>query len=216
MSYILDALRRAEAERSRGALPGVHTPVPPAAAVLPAQGRPTVLRPAAAMAAAGVLAALAAAAWWSAHRPGTGPAAATVAQPPATAPDHAMPAAPQPAQAEPPPAAKPRVRPVPAPPAQRPAAPKPTPPPPSPAAPAPAAEAVGFARDVPESVRRQLPNLQVSGVSYSSNPQHRMAIVNGQVLREGDAGAPGLVLERIEPQQTVWTFGGYRYAVPMH
>ncbi|AVT19131.1 hypothetical protein C7Y68_03250, partial [Paracidovorax avenae] len=28
MSYILDALRRAEAERGRGAIPGLHTPGP--------------------------------------------------------------------------------------------------------------------------------------------------------------------------------------------
>ena len=39
MSYILDALRRAEAdrERERGAVPGLHSPALPADAALPAR-----------------------------------------------------------------------------------------------------------------------------------------------------------------------------------
>ena len=91
--------------------------------------------------------------------------------------------------------------------AERPATPAPTP------ATAPRTEVAR--KDLPESVRQQLPALQLSGVSYSSNPQHRMAIVNGQVLREGEQGAPGLVLERIDPQQTVWSFNGNRFAMPL-
>lgn len=68
--------------------------------------------------------------------------------------------------------------------------------------------------DLPPAVREQLPTLQLAGVTYSSNPQYRMAIVNDQVLHEGDQAAPGLVLERIEPGRTVWAFRGYRYALP--
>jgi len=67
--------------------------------------------------------------------------------------------------------------------------------------------------DLPAAVRDQLPALQLAGITYSANARHRMAIVNGQVLHEGEQAAPGLVLERIEPQRTVWAFGGYRYAL---
>jgi general secretion pathway protein B len=67
--------------------------------------------------------------------------------------------------------------------------------------------------ELPPSVREQLPALTVTGATYSSNPAHRMAIVNGQVLQEGDQAAPGLKLERIEQSRTVWLFQGYRYAV---
>lgn len=67
--------------------------------------------------------------------------------------------------------------------------------------------------DLPESVRTQLPTLKISGATHSNNPAYRMAIVNGQVLHEGDVAAPGLVLERVEPGRTVWTFRGYRYGV---
>lgn len=68
--------------------------------------------------------------------------------------------------------------------------------------------------ELPEALRTQLPTLKVTGATYSANPAYRMAIVNGQVLHEGDPAAPGLVLERIEPGRTVWAFRGYRYAVP--
>ena len=67
--------------------------------------------------------------------------------------------------------------------------------------------------DLPESVRAQLPVLKISGITYSSNAVARMAIVNGQVLHEGDPVAPGLLLERIEPGRTVWSFRGYRYGL---
>lgn len=68
--------------------------------------------------------------------------------------------------------------------------------------------------DLPEAVRAQLPALKVTGATHSSNPAFRMAIVNGEVLHEGGQAAPGLLLERIEQGRTVWSFRGYRYAVP--
>ena len=67
---------------------------------------------------------------------------------------------------------------------------------------------------LPPAVRAQLPTLEIAGLSYSSNPAHRMVIVNGQVLHEGDQAAPGLLLQGIEPQRTLWSFQGYRYALP--
>ena len=79
---------------------------------------------------------------------------------------------------------------------------------------APAATPVFAANELPPAVREQLPTMQVAGITYSSNAQFRMVIVNGQVLHEGDSAGPGLVLERIEPARTVWSFKGYRYALP--
>jgi general secretion pathway protein B len=83
----------------------------------------------------------------------------------------------------------------------------------APAAAAPQAAPVFAQGDLPEAIRAQLPALKVSGATYSNNPAHRMAIVNGQVLHEGDQAGPGLTLDRIEPGRTVWSFRGYRYAV---
>ena len=80
-----------------------------------------------------------------------------------------------------------------------------------------ATQAPVFAQaDLPPAVREQLPTLQLAGVTYSTNPLDRMVIVNGQVLHEGDQAAPGLGLERIEPNRTGWGFRGYPYWLPSH
>jgi len=79
----------------------------------------------------------------------------------------------------------------------------------------PAITAVFALVDLPVAVRGQLPRLQLAGLTYSSNPAHRMVIVNGEVLHEGDTAAPELVLERIEANRTVWRFKEWRYAMPM-
>lgn len=64
---------------------------------------------------------------------------------------------------------------------------------------------------MPASVRQQLPSLGVSGSTYSSNPAHRLLIINNQVLREGDALAPGHVLEQIREKSALLNYQGTRY-----
>ena len=295
MSYILDALRRAEAERSRGAVPGLHTPViagAGAAPVAPLRAGPLGGGSAAAVGLALILAAAAVGGWWvtrgggeagnkqparadaaqgdrgtampsplpglsaalsaaSSAEPSVPPDApvatggasaanATSSKAPASAstqrvvpsprdnappvaapvggsvggtqrakPSVAVPAAAKPSASErPQPPAALAARELAAPPttprAAQPLATK------VPAVVVPSTGAVFAQVDLPEAVRAQLPTLKISGITYSSNPVARMAIVNGQVLHEGDAAAPGLLLERIEPARTVWAFQGYR------
>lgn len=264
MSYILDALRRAEAERGRGAVPGIHTPAVPVPGAVPVAGRSVISPVLVAVAVVAVTAVAAGGTWWVLQRPvpagavvvaaapatsaavapsmptvaSTAPPAAVaspepapavapaVTPPPAPAPRAAAPQreraaqAPSPSVAPRSPAADPE-RPRPAVPAPRERTP-PAPAPraadvavanPAPAA-APAATGTVFAQaDLPEAVRAQLPSLKISGVTYSSNPVYRMAIVNGQVLHEGDPAGPGLLLEKIEPGRTIWSFKGYRYGL---
>ena len=217
MSYILDALRRAESERGRGAVPGLHTQAPDAGGAS-AAGRPAPANLWAGVA-LGVVAVAALAAggtWWFLQR--QAPAAERVV---VAAPAPAVPAAPvAPAAPDPIPTPRPVDKRTAPPQRERPAAPVASPP----VARASAAEppgqgppqeaAVVFAQgDLPDAVRAQLPALKVSGATHSNNPAYRMAIVNGQVLHEGEQAAPGLLLERIEPGRTVWSFRGYRYAV---
>ena len=59
--------------------------------------------------------------------------------------------------------------------------------------------------------RAQLPQLNVNGASYSANPAHRMLIVNGQVVREGQEVRPGLRLEVIGPRSAILNEGGRRF-----
>lgn len=89
MSYILDALRRAQAERGRGSVPGLHTPASPVAVptvqrAAPARGLPWMVL--AALAGVGA----AAGAWWLVRAP----SATVAAVVPAPAPAIPAPAAP--------------------------------------------------------------------------------------------------------------------------
>lgn len=264
MSYILDALRRAEAERGRGAVPGIHTPAVPVPGAVPVAGRSVISPVLVAVAVVAVAAVAAGGTWWVLQRPVPAGAVVVAAAPAtsaavapsmptvaSTAPPAAV-ASPEPAPAvapavTPPPAPAPRAaapqreRPAPAPsPSVAPRSSAADPERPRPAAPAPrertpaaaapraadlaaanpapaaalAATGTVFAQaDLPEAVRAQLPSLKISGVTYSSNPVYRMAIVNGQVLHEGDPAGPGLLLEKIEPGRTIWSFKGYRYGL---
>lgn len=222
MSYILDALRKAEAERERerGTVPHLMAQplgTPPTEAA-PRRG---------ALWGAGVALALVAAVgagWWLAHQ---------TAAVPDTTPSAAAPATggtvPAPAIATTAPAPTPTtpvatgglaaLDPVPRPP--RPAADTgpvaaPAPPAVDSAAPPPAASRPAAGRTVaydqlPPDVRRQLPVLNLGGAIYSDTPSARMLLVNGQLQREGDHVAPGVVLEQIQPRSAVLRWRDLRY-----
>lgn len=229
MSYILDALRRADAERERGRVPGLHSQVslprePQAPRKAPrSRAVPVWVWPA-------LLAALAVAAlgWWMRPVPGAvapGPDGSpstvaippTVAQAPATPPASpappaaaaSSPSAPSPA-APVPPAPAPILAPAaPAPAAASPrSAPAAPTTPPAPATAAPADDSLPRVADLSPAARSGLPPLQVSGATYSQTPAMRMLIVDGQVLNEGQDIAPGLKLESIGPRAAVLNHQG--------
>jgi general secretion pathway protein B len=78
MSYILDALRRAEAQRSRGAVPTLDSPVPDLAGPARSAHR---LAPAAGIAAAVVAVMVGAGAWWLLRLAAPAPSVAVVPEP---------------------------------------------------------------------------------------------------------------------------------------
>ena len=229
MSYILDALRRAEAERQRGAVPGLQDQPQPLSAPAAAPAADPSRAGLRALAAIGLLAAGGAAAWWWLKPPAAAPMAPVVAAAPAqpvvqvappsppapVAPAPVVPAAVSSAPAVA--AATPALvlPPIPAQPAE-PAAEPPRKPASRPAAAAPvvpvapAPDAVRR-QDLPENVRQQLPALTVAGATYSENPRYRMVIINGQVVQEGDTAAPGVVLETIRQKEVVLRAQGYRF-----
>jgi general secretion pathway protein B len=190
MSYVLEALRRAEAERQRGNVPGLHAqtlPSPEAVAAEPDQTSPS--RGVWMAAWLLLLALLLAAAGWGVGRgPSTGRDAPPVVA--AEAP------APPPVVVLPPPPPAPVVR-APA----RPAAP----------AVAENPDRIVKLEDLPDALRRQIPPLAFGGATHSSEPSARMLIVNGQIWREGDELAPGLKLERIELRAAQFRFRDRRF-----
>ena len=234
MSYILDALKRAESERERGSVPGLHSqsvPLRRPVAETRAVVKPLVLVGALiALTLSGVLA------WRSG---GLGPVASGAGMPvvvigssptgqiavatPAVAAAPAM--APAPAAVNTSssvvPASAPPARAIAARPAIRPAAsaaslkPVPRPQPVATVATAsvPASRSVVASSEMPADVRQTLPKVVVSGSTYSDNRALRMLIINGDVFREGEKLTPDLQLEQIRAKSAVLNFKGLRYTV---
>jgi len=240
MSYILEALKKAQAERQLGNAPTIHAPPPMYAAPDRAQGghrRHLMIG-----LGLGVLVAAGALLW--VRHGGEQPvrlAAAPVTVPapvsaPAVAPAPAPVPAPAPASAPAAPAAPMQ---APAPREAAPVAAKPAPapakvaapaPPPvrvaeaplsaAPVAPAPVASAQPAGEDnlrtlqqLPEAVRREIPQVSFGGYIYSPTPGESLLLVDKMLRREGEEVAPGLVLERLMPKAAVMNYRGTRYRV---
>ncbi len=224
MSYILDALRKADAQRERSPARGIHAQPALAPVRDEAGDRASRLIWLAAGAVAGA-ALIALIGWWLSGPDAVSPPVPVASQPMAPAPAPTVAATP-PSPASPAPASAPA-------PASEvlPAAPPPRPAPqaappvefgnvPKPAGTAAAGSPAGQANDrllsaaeLPPEVLRDLPKLTITGGVYSTNPALRMLIVNGLVLNEGAEAAPGVMLAQIRPKVAVLTFRGWRYGV---
>ena len=221
MSYILDALKRADAERQHGTVPSLHTrqvTTPALQNTSGAQNRRWLTAGAVLILAAAAAAAAVGGWFWRAPSndaprqadaqialtsPVASPpplpalAAPTLLPAPVPAPVTAAPVAPKP---KPEPAPKPEAPP------RRIAAPKPAPPPPA-AAPAD----LPLLSELPENIRRQIPAMAINGVVYSDNPGQRVLLVNQQVLTQGSQAVPDVKLEEIRPHSSVFSFQGTRF-----
>lgn len=220
MSYILDALRKADAQRARDPARGIHAL--PLKMSSTGESKFRVNRVMLWGAMAVVLAALAAVAWQlvapSPQVIAVAPVAIPVAAPaPAAAPTPAQQTVVSPAASVSPPAPAPlpvpqlplglsRRGPIVEVPKAAPAAANATPP-------AASTERAPNVSRLPPEGQGGLPKLAITGGVYSENPAQRMLIVNGQVFSEGAEPVPGVVLEQIRPSSAVLKFGGIRYTV---
>lgn len=229
MSYILDALQRADAERARGGVPTLHDR-PPATPPLHTRfgGQQHV---GLALATTVLVVGLGAAGWWL--WPAT----------PSPAPAEPITPLPLPAAVSALPATQPK------PPASTPQAPPATPraPPATPRATAsasalaavpatttlpktktmetvkvaaastpPASPATKTAlppllAELPEATRLQIPSLAITGAVYSENPAQRLLLVNGLVLGQGSQVAPDLTVVEIRANRSEFDFRGTRF-----
>ena len=238
MSYILDALKKAESERTLGSIPNVHAPTPNAAVETDGPAWRNWLPWSLAAAALAVL--LLGLAWLQPWRPATPVAPAPTPAPLEIVAAPAIPApveAPAPAPVPPPAQLKPEPiapRPISPSPPQRPAKPAPlaaapkavakTETPPATTASVPAKEAapvaapseevsIGSVRDLPQNIQAELPAIVVNGYIYAKTPSDRSVLMNQKLLHEGDQVAPGLVLEKMLPKGAILSYKGYRYRV---
>jgi len=66
---------------------------------------------------------------------------------------------------------------------------------------------------VPQSVREGMPELHITVLVYAQKPEDRFLLINGQRLREKEQLAEGLVLEEIQREKAIFSYGGYRFYV---
>lgn len=232
MSYILEALKKAEAERQQGAVPSLHAPATtlPTDIGMPAKRRQIIVG-------AGILLAISLGllAWlrpWqsapaslpaplplAAEPSPTTPTSPTLTPTPTRTalPETAIVAvAPAPTEVVPQPTAKPR------------AAAQERPPKASrqaeagqsalAASAAPAAPVVAAAAATPPAAAapiasRELPGVSIGGYIYSETPAERQLLVNKRLMHEGEEVTPGLTLEKMLPKAAIFNYRGQRYQV---
>lgn len=217
MSYILDALRKSDQMRQRGATPTLASVPPPA----PAASRSRRLRNgviAVALIGAGVVLG-----WlqpWVSKPPGDSPAAAGVRDaadasavaavpmevspaPPAETPDAGLEAAAEPA--------------TPAPEAPTAADASASVPVAAVALPATGArrDEIPTLSELPASMRGEIPAISIAFHAYSTSPAERRVMINGDMAREGDTLAGGLVLESITRDGVVLAYRGSLFRHPV-
>ena len=78
-------------------------------------------------------------------------------------------------------------------------------------APAGAEEKLPSLAQLPQSIRQELPALAIAMHVYSTNPRDRLVGINNRTLQEGDELAPGLKLEEIRPNSLVFNYRGQRF-----
>jgi general secretion pathway protein B len=227
MSFILDALKKSDQQRQRGATPTL--PTAPVAIAAPKQ--PMFLYYG--LLAAVVLATGIVIGWlrpWQAEQPAT--ATETVAAKPLIPASYQTAVAPLP---EPPEMAKKTAQELPATnststvqPAPMVAAMKPDMPAPAkaetysapPAATVPMpVKPVDAAQDqkvvplaeLPLQVQQEIPAMTIPLHAYSSKPRDRLVSINDRMLREGESLTPGLRLEQITPDGLIFSYKGYRF-----
>lgn len=212
MSFILDALQRADAERARGAIPGLHAR--PVSTAVGTAG--TGSRTGMGLAVAGVvgLTLVGIAVWmWMGKenpQPATVGTAAPPTQPTPTAaakitvlPTVAPPAAP--AQPTKPAALAQNTSP------QRTSSNAKAPASPAKEVVVPAPPTAPLLSELPEDIRSQIPPLGITGAVYSDNPAQRLLLVNGQVLGQGSLAAPDVTLMEIRSSSSEFSFRGTRF-----
>jgi len=212
VSYILDALRKSDQQRRRGAAPtllaGQATAVAPRRPAFLAYGLLATV-----LVAAGMVIG-----WlrpWQPEQAAPAGAELVAAKPlestprqPASAPSEMAPqpkAALQVQDAKPPAQASPAL--VPRKP-QRPTRAQPG----GTAAPdAARAQTVISIAELPLSVQQELPAMTISVHAYSGNPANRLVGINNRMLREGENVVPGLKLEQITPEGMIFGYKGFSF-----
>jgi len=65
--------------------------------------------------------------------------------------------------------------------------------------------------DLPADVKRSIPKLSLSVVSYAANPQKRFVMVDSEIYYEGEEMTENLIIEAITPDGPIVTWRGHEF-----
>lgn len=68
-------------------------------------------------------------------------------------------------------------------------------------------------KELPEQLKKTLPDFTITAFLYSATPSSRMVQINGFMLREGEDLSPGLKLEEITPDGVIMSSHTYHFSV---
>jgi general secretion pathway protein B len=68
-------------------------------------------------------------------------------------------------------------------------------------------------QELPDQLRRALPEFAITAFMYSGQPSSRMVRINGRLMKEGEELPPGVRLDEITPEGVVLKYRGYRFVV---
>jgi len=69
--------------------------------------------------------------------------------------------------------------------------------------------------ELPPAIQQELPKVEISAHIYDSNPSSRIIVIRGSAVHEGDNVAAGLRLESIIPEGVILSYKGYRFYKPL-
>jgi len=66
---------------------------------------------------------------------------------------------------------------------------------------------------LPLSIRKELPDLNIAGHIYSNDPMSRLVNINGSIIREGDTVTTGLNVNEITVSGVILDYGGLLFSI---
>ena len=70
--------------------------------------------------------------------------------------------------------------------------------------------------DLPPAIQQEIPAMTIQLHSYSSKSANSIVSINSRMLKEGDSLSPGLKLEQITPDGVILSYKGYRFQRGIH
>ncbi len=70
--------------------------------------------------------------------------------------------------------------------------------------------------ELPDQIQREIPAMAVQMHAYTLNPVDRVVSINSHMLGEGGLLLPGLRLEQITPDGMIFSYKGYRFQRALH